>query len=99
MLLELLHREGLLPAWVHDPTYEELFGAVHALLGRTRALLKVAQLDDILRELMPINVPSVPQYRNWRRRYGESIEQLAAEPLVTHVAAAFGTPHGRDGGA
>ena len=39
-LLELLHREGLLPGWVRDPTYEELFGAVHALLGRTRAVLE-----------------------------------------------------------
>ena len=95
MLLELLHRDGLLPGWVHDPTYEELFGAVHALLGRTRALLKLAQLDDVSRELTPVNAPSVSQYRSWRRRYGETVEQLAREPLLTHVATAFGTPHGR----
>jgi 4-alpha-glucanotransferase len=95
MLLELLHREGLLPNWVHDPTYEELFRAVHALLGRTHAVLKLAQLDDLTRELWPVNAPSVPQYRSWRRRYGESVEQLAAEPLLAQAAAAFGTPHGR----
>jgi glycogen operon protein len=97
MLLELLHREGLLPGWVHEPTYEELFGAVHALLGRTRAVLELAQLDDVTRELSPVNAPSVPQYRGWRRRYGETVEQLAAEPLLAQVAAAFGTPHGRHG--
>lgn len=96
-LLELLHRESLLPVWVQDPTYEELFGAVHALLGRTRAVLKLPQLDDVLRELMPVNAPSVPQYPSWRRRYGKTVEQLAAAPLLANVATALGTQRGRGG--
>ncbi len=94
-LLDLLHREGLLPGWVADPTYEELFGAVHALLGRTRALLTMAQLDDVLRELLPVNAPSDPQYPSWRRRYASDVEQLAAEPLLATVAAALGAQNGR----
>ncbi|RPI59579.1 MAG: 4-alpha-glucanotransferase, partial [Lysobacterales bacterium] len=97
-LLELLHREELLPFWVADPSYEELFGAVHALLGRTRALLVLAQLDDALRELMPVNVPSTPRYPNWRRRYGKNVEELGNEPLLAAVAAAFGALRVPDGG-
>jgi 4-alpha-glucanotransferase len=89
-LLELLHREQLLPGWVAEPSYEELFGSVHALLGRTRAMLVLAQLDDVLRELLPVNVPSTPGYANWRRRYSTPIEGLADAPLLATVAAAFG---------
>ncbi len=88
-LLDLLHHEQLLPYWVADPTYEELFGAVHALLGRTRALLAIAQLDDVLRELDPVNAPGDSRYPSWRRRYASDVEQLAAEPLLASVAAAL----------
>jgi 4-alpha-glucanotransferase len=94
-LLDLLHREQLLPYWVADPTYEELFGAVHALLGRTRALLTMAQLDDVLRELLPVNSPGDSRYPSWRRRYAADVEQLAAEPLLASVAAALGAQRGR----
>ena len=94
-LLELLHREGLLPGWVAQPTYEELFGAVHALLGRTRALLTMAQLDDVLRELLPVNAPGDARYPSWRRRYASNLEELAAEPLLATVAAALGTQNQR----
>jgi 4-alpha-glucanotransferase len=55
---------------------------VHELLGRTRALLTLTQLDDVLREQLPVNVPGARNYRSWRRRYGASLEQLAAEPLL-----------------
>ena len=81
-LLELLHAEGLLPAWIADPSYEELFTAVHALLGRTRAMLALTQLDDVLREQLPVNAPGAPSYASWRRRYGASVEQLIREPLL-----------------
>ena len=89
-LLELLHREGLVPRHVRNPSYEELFGAAHALLGRTRAMLVLAQLDDMLRELAPVNVPSTQRYPPWRRRYSHAVERLADEPLLAMVAAAIG---------
>jgi 4-alpha-glucanotransferase len=89
-LLALLHREGLMPWHVQDPSYEELFGATHALLGRTRALLVLAQLDDVLRELAPVNVPSTQRYASWRRRYSRPVEALADEPLLAMAAAAIG---------
>ena len=93
-LLELLHREGLMPWHVHDPSYEELFGATHALLGRTRALLVLAQLDDVLQELAPVNVPSTQRYPPWRRRYSRAVERLADEPLLATAAAAIGGQRG-----
>lgn len=89
-LLELLHREGVLPRHVREPSYDELFGATHALLGKTRALLVLSQLDDVLREQRPVNMPSTQRYPNWRRRYPRPVEQLSAEPLLSVVAAAIG---------
>jgi 4-alpha-glucanotransferase len=68
---------------------------VHALLGRTRALLTLAQLDDVLRELLPVNAPGDPRYPSWRRRYASDVEQLAAEPLLASVAAALASQNGR----
>jgi 4-alpha-glucanotransferase len=53
-------------------------------------MLVLAQLDDVLRELLPVNVPSTPGYANWRRRYSTPIEGLADAPLLATVAAAFG---------
>jgi 4-alpha-glucanotransferase len=92
-LLEVLHDEGLLPAWVAAPSYEQLFGAVHELLGRTRALLTLTQLDDVLRELEPVNRPGAPSNRSWRRRYSKSVEQLADEPLLDAAMPASRAPH------
>lgn len=94
MLLDLLHREGLLPWHVRDPSYDELFGSTHALLGRTRALLVLAQLDDILGELAPVNVPSTQRYPSWRRRYAIPVEDLGGEPLLAMAAAAIGGQRG-----
>jgi 4-alpha-glucanotransferase len=89
-LLELLRHEGLLPSSGYELTYDELFAAVHALLGRTRALVVLAQLDDVLRERRPVNAPGAPRYPSWRRRYARPVEQLSGEPLLAAAAAAFG---------
>jgi 4-alpha-glucanotransferase len=88
-LVELLQVEGLL-AGAADPAYDELFIAVHALLGRTRALMVLVQLDDVLREMLPVNSPSAPRYPNWRRRYAQTVEQFVEEPLLAAVGAALG---------
>ena len=83
-----------MPWHVQEPSYEELFGAAHALLGRARALLVLAQLDDVLREHEPVNVPSTQRYRPWRRRYSRPVERLADEPLLAMAAAAIGGQRG-----
>ena len=89
-LLDLLRAEGVLVDGSSATPYDTLFAAVHAVLGRARALLVLAQLDDVLGEIMPVNSPVVPGYASWRRRYSQGLEQLSAEPLLAAAAAAFG---------
>jgi 4-alpha-glucanotransferase len=89
-LLELMRDEGVLAAGCADLSYDALFTAVHTLLGRSRALLVLTQLDDVLRERQPVNLPSSPRYASWRRRYLVPVERLGDEPLLGAAAAALG---------
>jgi 4-alpha-glucanotransferase len=85
-LLDLLHGEGLIAGGTTELSFDALFVAVHELLGRSRALLKLTQLDDVLRERNPVNIPGASRYPNWRRRYSVTVERLGDEPLL-EVAA------------
>jgi 4-alpha-glucanotransferase len=60
---------------------EELFEqAVHRFLGSTNCMLAMTQLDDLLGEPEPVNVPATStEHPNWRRRYSASIEDLGAD--------------------
>jgi 4-alpha-glucanotransferase len=87
-LLTLLREEGLLTA-AGQPSFGELAVAVHALLGRTRSLLALVQLDDVLAERDPVNSPSARRYLSWRRRYSLPVEELARAPLLAEIAAAL----------
>ena len=91
-LLDLLRAEGLL-AGDAELGYDALFVAVHALLGRTRALMVLVQLDDVLREILPVNAPGAPDYPSWRRRYSRTVEALGEEPLLAAAAALLGARH------
>jgi 4-alpha-glucanotransferase len=54
--------------------------AVHEFLGRTNSMLAVAQLDDLLDEVHPVNVPGTStEYANWRRKYAAELEQIARQ--------------------
>jgi 4-alpha-glucanotransferase len=88
-LLEALRSAQLLPQDSGEPSPRELVAAVHAFLGRTCALLALAQLDDVALERKPVNVPSLQQYPNWRRRLTLPLEELADDPILHGVAAAF----------
>ncbi len=90
MLIELLRNEGLLSGGDTNLGYDALFVAVHALLGRSRALLVLTQLDDVLRERQPVNLPSSSRYASWRRRYSVPIERFGEEPLLAAIATALG---------
>ncbi len=51
--------------------------AVHGFLGRTRSLLAMTQLDDLLSEHDPVNVPATStEHPNWRRKYALPLEQI-----------------------
>jgi 4-alpha-glucanotransferase len=54
--------------------------AVHEFLGRTSSMLAVAQLDDLLDEAHPVNVPGTStEHANWRRKYAVDLEQIARQ--------------------
>jgi 4-alpha-glucanotransferase len=75
-LVEALRQEQLLQDG--DVSFDELRIAVHRYLGRTKALLALAQIEDIAAQEEPVNVPNIPDYPNWRLRVEPSLEELAA---------------------
>lgn len=89
-LLDALRREGLLGA-NGMPSFPELSTAVHAWLGRTRALFALAQLDDVLGERLPVNVPGDAGSANWRRRHALPIEELERAPLFERITTVLAT--------
>lgn len=71
---------------------DELTAAVHAYLARTRALISMAQMDDVTAETDPVNVPATSEeHPNWRRRLSLSLEQLTADPRLPGLARVFQT--------
>lgn len=60
------------PATGHDFSV-----AVHRFLGRTASLLAMTQLDDLLGEDDPVNLPATStEHANWRRKYAVALEQI-----------------------
>jgi 4-alpha-glucanotransferase len=59
------------------PEVVEFAAGVHSFLGRTSCMLSLAQLDDLLDEADPVNVPATStEHPNWRRKYSVAIEDL-----------------------
>jgi len=71
----------------HPVPPEQFSVAVHRFLGRTRSILAMAQLDDLLGEDEPVNVPATStEHPNWRRKYSLALEawvenRAAREPV------------------
>lgn len=54
--------------------------AVHRFLGRANCMLCMTQLDDLLDEHEPVNVPATStEYPNWRRKCSVGIEDLIGD--------------------
>ena len=61
--------------------------ALHAVIARTPSLLAVVQLDDVLGEVEPTNIPGTTnEYPNWRRKVSVAIEDLAADGRLQRTA-------------
>lgn len=88
-LTEALVREGLLAEG--DAGNDDAVGvAVHAYLGRTQALLAMAQIDDVTAETEPVNVPATTDERpNWRRRISTRLGLLRGDARFRGIAEAF----------
>ncbi len=95
-LLEALEREGLLPEGVapgdeHVAMDDALVAAIHGFLARTRSMLLVANVEDMIGQVEQMNLPGTDRdlYPNWRRRLGVALSALADHPGVRACAAAM----------
>lgn len=86
-LLALLDELQLRPP---DPCAETVAPALQAVVARSNAMLVSVQLDDVLGEVEPINIPGTyREYPNWRRKLGVALEALATDPRWQALPAAM----------
>ena len=81
MLLAALQEQGLnpaQPATPFEPFTAELAHALHLYLARSATALVALQIEDLLGETLPVNVPGTDrEYPNWQRKVSADIEDLA----------------------
>jgi len=93
-LVKALYEQGLLaePVIAADvpALTEELNLAVHAYLGKSRASIMIAQIEDWLGMVEPINIPGISaEYPNWQRKMSEPLEGYFDRPFVARMCAAL----------
>nr|WP_256476103.1 4-alpha-glucanotransferase [Siccirubricoccus soli] len=92
-LLQLLRERGLLGAG--PPDIPALSRALHGFLGRSNALLAIANLDDMLDEPDQVNLPSTDrEHPNWRRKLSVPVEALPGHPGFEAAVAALRAERG-----
>jgi 4-alpha-glucanotransferase len=89
LLLQALKEQGLKPAQPatpFDPFTADLAHALHVYLARSATTLTALQIEDLLGETLPVNVPGTDrEYPNWQRKISADIEELAARAdLAAH---------------
>jgi 4-alpha-glucanotransferase len=85
-LVRALESERLLEAG--EVSFDELRAAVHRYLGRTNAMLALAQIEDVAAQEDPVNVPNAPHYPSWRSRLPSTLEELDADGSFASVLEA-----------
>ena len=90
LLLGTLQEQGLKPAQPATPFDAftgELAHALHLYLARSATALAALQIEDLLGETLPVNVPGTDrEYPNWQRKVSVDLEDMAAR---TDLAAQF----------
>jgi 4-alpha-glucanotransferase len=95
LLLQALAEEGLYASTEEGAWTSLLADAIHAYLARSPALLFMPQADDFSNEACQANLPgSVTEYPNWRRRLSRSLEEMAADPVLTQSMATIAGERG-----
>jgi 4-alpha-glucanotransferase len=81
LLLGALQEQGLKPAQPATPSdafTADLAHALHLYLARSPTALVALQLEDLLGEMLPVNVPGTDrEYPNWQRKVSADIEDIA----------------------
>ena len=74
-MLRLLGEVGLSPA--NPAAADSVIESLHAAIARTSSMLAVVQLDDLVGESEPVNIPGTyREYPNWRRKLTLPIEEI-----------------------
>lgn len=73
-----------------DSAPDDLVAAVHGMLATAPSRLFAARLEDMTREVHPVNIPSTTdEYPNWQRKLGVTLEQIPDLPLFRAIAGAL----------
>ncbi len=84
-MLRLLGECGLSPVDPQEPG--AVVDSLHAAVARTRSMLAVVQLDDLIGEMEPVNVPGTyREYPNWRRKLSLPLEDILSDPRWARLA-------------
>jgi 4-alpha-glucanotransferase len=90
LLLAALESQALKPAQPagpHDAFTADLAHALHLYLARSATALVALQIEDLLGETLPVNVPGTDrEYPNWQRKVSADLEDMAARAdLAAHL--------------
>jgi 4-alpha-glucanotransferase len=72
--------------------------AIHQFLGKTSSVLAITQLDDLLGEIDPVNVPATStEHPNWRRKYSEPLDALTGDHPMWRLVETLGSARQQSG--
>lgn len=85
-LIQRLHRDGWLSA-AAQPSQWELIEAAYLFLANSPAPLLGVSLDDLGREMEPVNLPGISPriHPSWSRRMSLTLDELFALPEVVRL--------------
>ncbi|HEY6233956.1 MAG TPA: 4-alpha-glucanotransferase, partial [Candidatus Elarobacter sp.] len=97
LFLDTLVAHGDLAAAERDDDTAVMIAA-NRYLAATPCAIVMAQLDDVLTERSPVNVPGTStQYPNWRRKLGTDVGALASDDRLHRLCTALAELRPRNG--
>jgi 4-alpha-glucanotransferase len=70
-----------------EPDTEAVVLAAYRYLARTPARIVMVQIEDVLGERTPVNIPGTNlEYPNWRRKLRDDLETIATAPQLERFA-------------
>jgi 4-alpha-glucanotransferase len=72
------------------PDTESVVLSAYRYLARSPARIVMVQIEDVLGERSPVNIPGTNrEYRNWRRKLRDDLETIATDPRLERFARAL----------
>ena len=92
-ILSVLKQEGLLPDGMSEEPADTpsmtpaLCEAIHAYLAKGSSSVVLANVDDLIGEVMQMNLPgTVDSYPNWSRKLSLTLDELRRDKRIREVA-------------